>query len=59
MKDEILLKGEYIMKNIKINEFNKLNRTNKEIFLTYLINLEKQEKSNNQVPVSVFHQKDD
>lgn len=48
------------MKNKQVrNKLNNINRNNKEQFLFYLINLEKQENLNNQELVSVFHQKDD
>ncbi len=48
------MKNEITQKKLTI-----LNRKDKESFLKLLLSLEMQEKSNNQVPVSVFLQKDD
>ena len=45
-------------KNIN-NEIKKLNRKSKEQFLIYLINLEMQERSDNQELVFASPQKDD
>ncbi len=41
------------------NKLNNINRKNKKQLLLYLINLEMQENSYNQEPVSVSPQKDD
>lgn len=47
------------MKNNNIeNELRKLNRKDKENLLKFLVNLELQGKSNNQVPAVSFLQKD-
>lgn len=47
------------MNNIISKELKTMNRKKKEKLLKYLINLEMQDRLDNQEPVSAFHQRDD